>query len=752
MAKLLGGTRIYGTGTIDTSLVINGTNSATSTASGALTVAGGVGIGGTIYVGSLRGDTTTSATTWGLFYNSVTKEITTATSGSGASGISSTGTTSTFVISSTASSTSTNTGALQVVGGVGIGGNLNVGRNISRNSTTATTTHPLEIIGAPAETTVLGAFRSSGNLNSSLISFQNTSQAITTVAVGTTGSVLLVQASSQYLSIASNATLALGAGDFTVEGFYYLNTGAVPDQVLMDWRNGTNGAGVTQPMIEFQPSGSLGLNWYVNAANRISSGNAAVTFNAWQHFAISRVSGSTRMYLSGNQVGSTYADSNTYPQGSIRIGANNDGGAIGRALGAYVSNIRIIVGTGLYSGTTLTVPTANLTAVTNTRLLLNTVFGGSFLADSSGAGVTVTNNNAATSSPNAPFQGTATTTYGDLVNVGSTGSSLIFQTNAVTRVIVDSIGTVTINSTASSTSTTTGALIVTGGVGIGGGVVVGGSITATTFVTVGTGGGGFITGAGFISASTATITSTIGSTSPTTGALQVSGGVGIGGSLFVSGVVTATNFFAGTLRIDAGSTMTNLVVTGTTTSTSTTTGAVIVVGGVGIGGTLFVGSTSTFTSTTSSNSTTTGALIVAGGVGIGGAVYIGTSSFIAGAQIITTATIGLYAASSGASSTGTTSTFVISSTASSVSTTTGALQVAGGVGIGGGIIIGGISTVTNRTSATNTTTGALQVRGGVGVGDSVYVGNRIGWTSATNVSVVYQFYNTATFTLDTVFG
>ena len=52
MAKLLGGTRIYGTAIIDTSLAINGTTTATSTTTGALTVAGGVGIGGSIHISS----------------------------------------------------------------------------------------------------------------------------------------------------------------------------------------------------------------------------------------------------------------------------------------------------------------------------------------------------------------------------------------------------------------------------------------------------------------------------------------------------------------------------------------------------------------------------------------------------------------------------------------------------------------------------------------------------------------------------
>jgi hypothetical protein len=61
--------------------------------------------------------------------------------------------------------------------------------------------------------------------------------------------------------------------------------------------------------------------------------------------------------------------------------------------------------------------------------------------------------------------------------------------------------------------------------------------------------------------------------------------------------------------------------------------------------------------------------------------------------------------------------------------------------------------INNATSATNTTTGALRVtNGGVGVGGSVYVGNRVGFVNTSNVSVVYQFYNASTNSLDTVFG
>jgi hypothetical protein len=90
------------------------------------------------------------------------------------------------------------------------------------------------------------------------------------------------------------------------------------------------------------------------------------------------------------------------------------------------------------------------------------------------------------------------------------------------------------------------------------------------------------------------------------------------------------------------------------------------------------------------------------------------------------------------------------------------LSNTGDVGIGvtptakldvlGTVKISGITNITNVTTSTNTTTGALQVAGGIGVGDSVYVKNRVGFVNASNVSRVYQVYNSVTDSLDTVFA
>jgi hypothetical protein len=61
-------------------------------------------------------------------------------------------------------------------------------------------------------------------------------------------------------------------------------------------------------------------------------------------------------------------------------------------------------------------------------------------------------------------------------------------------------------------------------------------------------------------------------------------------------------------------------------------------------------------------------------------------------------------------------------------------------------------TVPATTVSVTTTTGALLVSGGLGVGDSVYAKNRVGFVSTSNVSVVYQVYNSVANSLDTVFG
>ena len=180
---------------------------------------------------------------------------------------------------------------------------------------------------------------------------------------------------------------------------------------------------------------------------------------------------------------------------------------------------------------------------------------------------------------------------GGNLHVGKTLYVNTFNLNTATLVLA---------STAVSASTTTGALIVSGGVGIGGRLNIG---------------------------NTATIYSIAASTSTTTGALIVSGGVGIGGSLNVGGNLDVKELsrFRNTVIADRPIfAYGNIVSAGTSSYVQAPY--------------MLVGKSIEVFGTATSISTTTGALLVAGGVGIGGAVNIGQTSTIAGARILTTAT------------------------------------------------------------------------------------------------------------------
>jgi len=77
--------------------------------------------------------------------------------------------------------------------------------------------------------------------------------------------------------------------------------------------------------------------------------------------------------------------------------------------------------------------------------------------------------------------------------------------------------------------------------------------------------------------------------------------------------------------------------------------------------------------------------------------------------------------------------------------------------INGGALSGtftGAPTLSNTTASTSSTTGSLKLGGGLGVAGNIYVGSasKVGFVNASNVSAVYQVYNAATNSLDTVFG
>jgi hypothetical protein len=304
-----------------------------------------------------------------------------------------------------------------------------------------------------------------------------------------------------------------------------------------------------------------------------------------------------------------------------------------------------------------------------------------------------------------------------------------------------STGPLVVSNLQDSSSPETGALTIAGGVGIkkdlqvGGSLLLGGALVVTTAtintyvnpstviyagtdtavnahvgnVTIwSTSTLQSITARGATTPSAITISNLTSASNTTTGALQVSGGAGIGGDLYVGGnlyqrgqqvVTTATvqSLTTSTLAdvTQYGATTGDAVkITNTTNSLSTSQGALVVTGGVGIGGNLYIAgeivaqkltieyTTITTTlvqtddiiktlNTTDASSTNSGALQVAGGIGVGGNIYSGGHIYSGGQEVLTTASIGsltAYSSTSGYALSFNTSTLVLQAVTAQTST------------------------------------------------------------------------------------
>ena len=145
-------------------------------------------------------------------------------------------------------------------------------------------------------------------------------------------------------------SLALGTGDFTIEGFFSFPAG-VGYAFLFDARS--NALLDVGPALYAGPSATT--LWFASAGTNHITGTANVRDGLEHHFAVSRVSGTTRLFFDGVQDGGNFIDANDYIIGDLgfMLGASSQVNA------GYPSNGKFdglrISSVGLYA-TGFTVP------------------------------------------------------------------------------------------------------------------------------------------------------------------------------------------------------------------------------------------------------------------------------------------------------------------------------------------------------------------------------------------------------------
>ena len=171
--------------------------------------------------------------------------------------------------------------------------------------------------------------------------------------------------------------------------------------------------------------------WSPNGSSD-SSVSASFTFqlNTWYHVAMSKSGTSVRLFVNGIQQGSTGTFTSIYNGSSpFRVGTFMDFTGISHCFAGYISNLRIVKGTAVYTSN-FTPSTTPLTAISGTSLL--TCQSNRFIDNSSNA-FAITVNGTPTVQRFSPFSPTAvysTSTIGGSGYFDGSGDYLSAANNA----------------------------------------------------------------------------------------------------------------------------------------------------------------------------------------------------------------------------------------------------------------------------------------------------------------------------------
>ena len=172
--------------------------------------------------------------------------------------------------------------------------------------------------------------------------------------------------SDAFLTVSDSADLTPG-NTFTFDAWIY-------PQVLNNYntimsQNGSTGyywSILANGTLQFYTGGGGGGGGTHNSASGV------VQKNQWNHVAYSVSGGTGYHFVNGVRSGSSHSNDIPNIAENLLVGVQK---VSSFDLYGYGTDYRLVVGTALYTGSTYTVPTAPLTAITNTKLLLNMADG-----------------------------------------------------------------------------------------------------------------------------------------------------------------------------------------------------------------------------------------------------------------------------------------------------------------------------------------------------------------------------------------
>jgi hypothetical protein len=191
------------------------------------------------------------------------------------------------------------------------------------------------------------------------------------------GSAFFTGTAGTYLSVPDNAALEVGSGGFCIELFVNSNSIAAGVSLLVGKRTSSSAFG---PFAIVRDAANIKVSLSSNGtsndvANAVTIGT--ITADTWYHVALYRVGTAIYGSVGGTVVTVNGSTSATLINNTSAIFIGSDSAT--QPLTGYISSLRLVVGSSVYTSSNFTPPTVPLTAITNTQLLLN--FTNSFIYD-----------------------------------------------------------------------------------------------------------------------------------------------------------------------------------------------------------------------------------------------------------------------------------------------------------------------------------------------------------------------------------
>lgn len=172
--------------------------------------------------------------------------------------------------------------------------------------------------------------------------------------------ILSLRAASSAIRVSDTAALEIGAGDFTIEGFYrFANRLSVSQSktLVSKWYDAGGSNSRSWRLRQYETGGVERLAFEISTAGTAGSVVTihdipfAPVLNHWYFIDVSRVAGSTLLRIDGVKQGSAAADANAYFDGAANfaVGGESQSGSATAFWDGWADEVRYTVGVGRYT-------------------------------------------------------------------------------------------------------------------------------------------------------------------------------------------------------------------------------------------------------------------------------------------------------------------------------------------------------------------------------------------------------------------